>query len=297
MSKKQKVLVTGAAGLVGSRFVEMSKDYDLIIPKRNDFDLTDIDSVYKTVIEANPDWLINFAAFTDVDAAEKQPHDETSMAWQTNVKGVENLSNAFLSDHLIQISTNMVFPGTLDNPGPYAEYDKAASNKDRLTWYGWTKAQGEKIIFKHGGSILRLIYPVRAKFSQKLDFLHSNLKQYSAGHLKPLFTDQQISVTYIDEAIDTINKIITREAHGIYHASTDTTTPYELISYTLEQLGENARLPQTTLAEYLTSHPSSHRYALFDGLKTVNTEAELEIHFSTWQTMVEKLIAQGLSLK
>ena len=294
---KEKILVTGAHGLVGSRFVELCKGHELLTPDLPEFDLADVESVYKTVTEFNPDWVIHFAAFTDVNAAEKQPHDETSLAWKVNVEGVHNLTNAFLSDKIIHISTDMVFSGGLDNPGPYAEDSNLEKDKDKLTWYGWTKNQGEKVILEHGGSILRIIYPVRAEFPAKLDYIRSNLQRFAEGKMFPLFDDQQISIAYVDEVVATINAIIDQDARGIFHCSSDTTTPFELIKYTLDQLGEDlSSLKAASIVEFLKTQTNPYRYPQWGGLKTAITEKELGITFSTWQTVVEKLIAQGLSL-
>ncbi len=292
-----KVLVTGAHGLVGSLFVEMFPEYKFLTPDLPDFDLTNQDSVYKTVLDFNPDWIVNFAAFTDVNAAESGDHTPESPAWKVNVEGVENLANAFLSDHIIHISTDMVFSGTVDKPGPYAEYDKTPDSPDKLTWYGYTKNQAEKVIQKHGGSILRIIYPVRAKFDGKADYIRGALKRYASGKMYPLFSDQQISIAYIDEVSRTLDAIIKQDAKGIYHASSDTTTPYDLIEYTLSQLGVEPKLEKASIAEFLKTQPNPYRYPQYGGLKTINTEKELGIQFSTWQTVVEKLIGQGLSLE
>jgi len=293
----KKILVTGASGLVGSRFVDLSRgEYRFITPDLPDFDLTDIDNVYKTVIEAQPDWIVNFAAFTDVNAAESQPHDESSLAWKVNVTGVENLANAFLSDRIIQISTDMVFSGDLTQPGPYSEYDQPQRDKNKLTWYGFTKNQGEKAILSHGGSILRLIYPVRAHFATKADYIRSFLNQYKEGKIPPLFTDQHISIAFIDEVSAAIKNIIDQDAKGIFHASSDTTTPFELTSFTLGQLGEQPDLKKASIVDFLKTLPNPYRYHQYGGLKTISTEGELGMHFSSWQTMVEILIDQGLSL-
>lgn len=292
-----KILVTGAHGLVGSRFVELSKGkYQLFTPDLPDFDITDIDNVYRTVISFNPDWIINFAAFTDVNSAETQPHDESSPSWKINVTGIENLTNAFLSDKIIQISTDMVFSGDITQPGPFSEFDNTQTDSDKLTWYGWTKNRGEKVILKHGGSILRIIYPVRATFPPKLDYIRSALKRYHEGNMYPLFTDQQISIAFIDEIAETLDRIIDQEAKGIFHASSDTTTPFDLIKYTLEQLGEIPDLRTASIEDFLKGQTNPYRYPQYGGLKTTNTEKDLGIHFSSWQTVVEKLIAQGLSL-
>jgi dTDP-4-dehydrorhamnose reductase len=295
---KLKILVTGGNGLVGSRFVELyNKNYEIFTPDLPDFDITDEGSVYKTINKINPDWIVNFAAFTDVNAAELQVRDESSLAWKVNVDGLKNLTNAFLSDNIIQISTDMVFSGTLEKPGPYVEEAKAEIDKNKLTWYGWTKNQAEKIIANHGGSILRITYPVRAAFDGKLDYIKSNLQKFVDGKLFPLFDDQHLCISYIDEVSDTINAIIEKDARGIYHCASDSTTPYELITYTLDQLlVDPASVKSGSIVEFLKTQPNPYRYPQWGGLQSTFTESELDLHFSTWQTVVERLIAQGLSL-
>lgn len=295
--KKIKVLVTGANGLVGSRFVELSQKYELYTPDQFEVDLTNEDSVFQYVKKVSPDWIVNFAAFTDVNAAEQQTGDETGSVWQVNVQGVHNLVNAFMSDRIIQISTDMVFPGTISQPGPYAENAQTAKESSQLTWYGWSKNQAEKIILNHGGSILRLIYPVRATFADKLDFIRTPLKRFVEGKMYPLFYDQQISISHIDDIADTLQAIIDQDARGIFHTSTDTTTPFDLISYTLEQLGEDVSLLQkASIFDFLKTQDNPNRYPVYGGLKTNLTEKGLDLRFPAWQTVVEKLIAQGLSL-
>jgi hypothetical protein len=51
-------------------------------------------------------------------------------------------------------------------------------------------------------SILRIIYPVRTKFEIKLDFLRKPLALFDEGKLYPLFADQKISVSFIDEIVE-----------------------------------------------------------------------------------------------
>lgn len=295
---KIKVLVTGASGLVGSRFIELAKNYQFATPEFPDFDLTDPKSVQKAVDDFNPEWIVNFAAFTDVNASETQAGDESGLAWKVNVEGTKNLVKAFPSNKIIHISTDMVFPGNIENPGPYAEKDKTPDTNENLTWYGWTKNRAEKVILEHGGTILRIIYPVRAHFDQKLDYIRGPLKKYSEGSMYPLFNDQQVSIAFIDEIAQTLQKIIDTEKSGIFHCSSDTTSPYELISFTIDQLGGDAStVKQASIQEFLKTQTNKNRYPVWGGLKTVVTEEKLDLHFSTWQTVVEKLIGQGLSLK
>ncbi len=295
---KIKVFVTGASGLVGSRFIELAKHYEFVTPEFPDFDITDEKAVKNIIDEHHPEWIVNFAAFTDVNAAEAQRGDENSAAWKINVEGTQNLVNAFPSNKIIQISTDMVFPGTVENPGPYSEVDKTPDTKDNLTWYGWTKNRAEKIVLNQGGTVLRIIYPVRSRFDLKLDYIRGVLKKYSDGTMYPLFHDQQICIASIDEIAETLQKIIDTETSGIFHCCSDTTTPHELISFTVDQLGgDSSTIKSASINTFLETQPNKNRYPVWGGLKTVKTEEKLDLHFSTWQTVVEKLIGQGLSLK
>jgi dTDP-4-dehydrorhamnose reductase len=294
---KTKVLLVGSSGLVGSRFVEMVKDFDLITPDSQQLNLTDLNSVQKFLDNENPDWVINFAAFTDVNAAEEQTGDMDGLAWKINVGGVENLLSAFKSKNIIQISTDMVFPGDLSKPGPYNEDDTPPNTNEKLTWYGWTKNRAESLIQERGGTILRIIYPVRSNFDKKLDYIRGALKKYADGKMYPLFNDQQIAISYIDEVSEALKKIIESDSHGVFHAASDTTTPYDLICRVVDQLGEDSSSIQSaSIHDFLKNQKNPNRYPVYGGLKTHETEEKLDIHFSSWQTVIDFLIGQGLRL-
>ncbi len=294
---KEKVLGLGASGLVGSRFVDLVKGFDLITPGSDELDLTDLASVQAVVDKSNPDWIFNFAAFTDVNAAEEQTGDTNGLAWQTNVGGVENILKAFKSKNIIQISTDMVFPGDLSQPGPYSEDEIPSDTNENLTWYGWTKNQAERLIQERGGTTLRIIYPVRANFDKKLDYIRGALKKYADGKMYPLFNDQQIAISYIDEVVETLKRIIETDSRGVFHAASDTTTPYDLICRVIDELGEDSSTIQSaSIHDFLKNQKNPNRYPVYGGLKTHKTEEKLDIHFSTWQTVVDLLIGQGLAL-
>lgn len=295
---KIKVLVTGSTGLVGSHFVEKAKEYELITPTSDEFDLLDPQKVSNYLDKHNPDWIVNYAAYTDVNGAESQKGDMSGLAWKINVDGVQNILDAFKSKNIIHISTDMVFPGNLSQPGPYAEDDMPPETSENLTWYGWTKNRAEKLIKSRGGNILRIIYPVRAQFDNKLDYIRGPLKRFAEGKMYPMFNDQYMSISFIDEITETIKKIIDGEfVNKVFHASSDTTNPYELIKRVLDELGEDSSsLKPSSIHEFLKTQSNPARYAIYGGLKTSLTEEVLETHFSTWQTVIDFLLGQGLNL-
>lgn len=296
----KKVFVTGGSGLVGSFFVEnYSQKYNIIAPNYPEIDLTKKETFEYIIKKEKPDIIVHFAAYTDVSQAESQRDDRDSSCWQVNVEGTRNLVSLAkeLGCHFIHISTDYVFPGSEENTGPHSESDLPETDSSKVTWYGFTKAEAERVVNNILGkerTILRLVYPVRAKYPSKLDYIRKPLSLFDQGKLYPLFTDQQVSITYIDEACMTVNKIIEGKYYGIFHASTpDTTTPYELINYVVEKTrGVKNAVKSASLDEFLKSSGSSPvRYQKFGGLKVEKTQKVLGIKFSPWHQVIDKLVA------
>lgn len=297
----KKILITGASGLVGSRFVELYSDkYSLSTPEYPDFDLTDAHKVKTEISNTSPDMVINFAAFTDVAAGETQRGDENSPCWKINVDGTKNLVDALKgsSSHLVQISTDMVFPGSEEFRGPYKESDKFSAEPDKLTWYGYTKAKGEEEVLANikNSTILRLIYPVRAKFDLKSDYLRKPLSLYDQGKLYPMFSDQQVSISFIDEIAQALDKIIENNISGIFHASSsNVTTPYDLVSYLLEKARDvKGVVKKSSIDEFLKTVDNPVRYPKYGGLVCRETSEKLGIKFSSTSEIVDKLVQQGI---
>lgn len=298
MSEKvgQKILVTGMKGMVGGRFAELNPDLNLVTASRPDFDITKIQTVKETVEMHKPDWVVNFVGYVNVNEAENQSGDEKGEVWKTNVTGVSNLVESFNPRRIIHISSDMVFPGNSENPGPYKEGDVLPESGAGLTWYGWSKNRGEKIARTEGSSVIRLIYPVLAH-APKLDYIRSVLSRYSQGKMYPLFNDQQVSISYVDEMAKVIRKIIETESSGVFHVSTDLTTPYELIEYTLKRLGKNTtELREGSLVEFLKTQANPNRYPILGGLDVAITQEKLGVRFSNWKEVVDHLISQGMKV-
>lgn len=296
----KKLLLIGSSGLVGSRLVELLENkYQLITPDEKEFNLLDPKSL-STFLQSNqPDVVINLAAFTDVGAAEKQTGDESGLCWRLNVEGVKLLLE-FLpkKSRFIQISTDMVFSGDKQDPGPYSEDHPLPVDNKKLTWYGWTKNRGEKLSTNAGHSVIRIIYPIRLKYEIKADYLRSMLNKYSQGTLHPLFSDQIITLTYIDHLASVISAIIDKNLSGIFHASSSNpTTPFEFFKHVLEKLNQDTSiLEQSSLEDYLKTLDNPHRYPLFGGLKTELSAQKTGVQYYTWKEIVDQLISQGLSL-
>ncbi|MGA0877992.1 MAG: dTDP-4-dehydrorhamnose reductase [Ilumatobacteraceae bacterium] len=98
-------------------------------------DITNRDAVHTMLAESSPDVVVNCAAFTAVDACEDQP----DAALEVNAHAVRWIAEAVdaVGSHLVHISTDYVFDGTLDRP--YVETDEP----NPRSVYGQTKLAGE----------------------------------------------------------------------------------------------------------------------------------------------------------
>jgi dTDP-4-dehydrorhamnose reductase len=135
-----KVLVTGANGQLGRALsASVPKGVELLAVTRAELDIADPAAVQHLVSEFQPDLIINAAAYTLVDKAER----DVVAAEQANIAGPRNLARAALTlpgTRLIHVSTDFVFDGT--HPSPYQPDAPTAP----LGVYGQTKLLGEQAV-------------------------------------------------------------------------------------------------------------------------------------------------------
>lgn len=295
----KKVAVIGGSGMVASRLCDLAKSNFEITPlDEKTLDIIDNAAVEKYFSVNKYDAVINFAAFTNVDAAEKDTGNEEGIAYRLNVLGPKNLAE-YCNENgifLVHISTDFAFQGTEEVPGPYDEDSPLPETSNGIGWYGWTKNRAELMIknTSNNFAIVRYAYPFRAApFELKTDWARGVIKLYEEKKLYPLFTDQIQSVLFIDDLVEPLTKIIDGQMTGIFHiASKDTTTPFEIGSYLLEKYtGKPVELSKGSMTEFLKAPGRTPRPRI-GGLKVEKTEARLGMKFKTWREMVDEFISQ-----
>ena len=136
----KRIAITGANGQLGQTLMrsELFEKHILLPLGRDDMDITDQAKVSATLDSLKPDFIINAAAFTAVDAAESHPEQ----AYNINEQGVKHLARWAKSKkaHLIHVSTDFVFAG--DKNRPY----KVDDTTGPISLYGQSKLAGEKMI-------------------------------------------------------------------------------------------------------------------------------------------------------
>lgn len=293
-----KILVTGASGMVGSRFVEtFDQPAKLLTPDLDVFDMTRPESL-TAYFSDHPDIgaVIHSAAYTNVSEGEKQKGDKASLCYQLNVVGTQNLLDQIKDQniYLIHISTDMVFPGDEADPGPHAEDHPVEADVNRLTWYGYTKALAERIVTNTlpGAAILRLIYPVVKEYALKADYLRAPLAHYEAKKtLYPIFTDQQMNISDVDEICQVLNELLSRRLSGIFHAgSSDITTPYQIMTQLFDLVyGRHDMVKPGGLDDFLKTVSNPTRYPRFGGLLNHQTQELLGVKFSSSAATISRL--------
>lgn len=279
--------------MVGSRFCDLAQknltlvkaDYHEDIP----VDITLADSVEDFYKNHDFSWAILFSAATDVDAAEKERDDKNGLTFRINVKGTQNIVAASRKYHrgLIFISTDFVFDGTA---GPYSEDAPTGPDLSQVSWYGISKIEAEKTVLSLDESIvLRIAYPYRGPYVGKEDIAKRILKAYEGNQLYPMFVDQTISPTFIDDLAPAVNLLLDQNARGIYHlASPLTTTQYDFARELLEVFGRNAsKLQKGRVVEFL-KNPHATPRPVKGGLK-VDKIKKLRFTPTDWQAGIKKI--------
>jgi dTDP-4-dehydrorhamnose reductase len=134
-----RILVTGKDGQVGFELLRsLAGQGQVMAVGRGEMDLSNPDSIRRTVREIGPDLIVNAAAYTAVDQAESEP--ELALAVNGIAPGILAEEAKRLGAALIHYSTDYVFDGS--KAAPYTEDDEPRP----LNVYGRTKLAGERAI-------------------------------------------------------------------------------------------------------------------------------------------------------
>jgi dTDP-4-dehydrorhamnose reductase len=133
-----KVLLIGADGQLGRLMAQMKpENISLHSCTRENLDITDQAAVKKIIEQISPNIIINTAAYTAVDNAEK----DQKTAFRVNADAVANIAqSANEKTRIIHISTDFVFSRT--STRPYTPEDLTCP----VSVYGESKLAGEQAL-------------------------------------------------------------------------------------------------------------------------------------------------------
>lgn len=272
-----KILITGAAGRLGSQLVaqlqgkHQVKDADIVGGVSHELDITDYESCRRLVADLRPDIVLHPAAWTNVNGCALDPEK----ALRVNGIGTGNLAaiTAQRGIPILYVSSNEVFDGQLDRA--YTEYDRS----NPINAYGYSKWYGERAImqvnprhyivrsawlFAHGGG----------------NFIHAILGAAREGKRLRVVTNEVANPTYTNDLAGAIGRLFESERFGIYHfVNEGAVSRWRFARYLLDQAGF-ANTPIERISRHEWSRPSlPPEYTAMANV----AGASIGIRLRTWQ--------------
>jgi dTDP-4-dehydrorhamnose reductase len=199
-----RVAVTGPNGRLASWLIAHHGCLPL------ECDISDFDATRVELQRVEPDVVINAAAYTDVDQAEK----EKDKALLVNLRGAGNVRIAHRG-YLIHISTPYVFNGEKDSS--YIENDEVSP----INHYGWSKWGGEAAMATRPDTTLIVRTISLYGPGPKTDFVKQVVQALKDGARIVMPEDLLSNPTYIPHLSEALMHIINMKKRpaGILHVA------------------------------------------------------------------------------
>lgn len=284
-----RVLVTGASGQLASAVLRAFDDRPVTALTRATLDVTDVDAVRRAVDAAQPDLIVNCAAFNRVDEAE---HLATE-AFAVNAFALRTLARA-ADTHgatLVHYGSDFVFAG-LEGPDA-TPYDEAAPPSPRSV-YAASKLVGEWFALEASRAyVLRVesLFGLPAEWNGRRGSLDTIVSGLEAGREVPVFTDRVVSPSYVvDVAAATRHLVDTGADPGLYHCvNSGYGTWYQVALEVASLLGVPPRVKPITVADATFVAPRP-RFCALSNQKLAGAGFDMP----AWQDALQRwLVARG----
>lgn len=274
---RRRVLVTGAAGQVGTAFRRQLVDASFLT--RSDLDLSDIDSIPNVIERYHPSAVVNCAAYTNVDRAES----EEGLATRINGEAVSVLAQscADLAVPFVTFSTDYVFDGTASSP--YLESDCP----DPVGAYGRSKRLGEQLALAAypGTLIVRTSWVISATHD---NFVATILRLARRGSFK-VVDDQHGKPTVAADLAAATTVALERGLTGILHlANEGETTWYQLASTAVHDADLDPSLVEPCETDEFPTPATRPAYSV------LGTERDDAPQMPSWESSLPLLVAAQL---
>lgn len=209
-----KTLITGVNGQLGYETHRMlqSKGIDAIGIGRKELDFSQPEQVAEYIATQHADWVINCAAYTQVDKAE----EDSELAFLVNRDAAKAVAEGVQSydGNLLHISTDFIFDGKQSHP--YHENDAA----NPLGVYGQSKWEGEQAVVEiiPNATILRTAWVYGAHGN---NFVKTILRLAAEREELGIIDEQVGSPSSTADISQAMAELIEKNCAGIYHFSNE----------------------------------------------------------------------------
>ncbi|MEE9402237.1 MAG: dTDP-4-dehydrorhamnose reductase, partial [Desulfobacteria bacterium] len=236
-----KIIVAGSKGMLAQDLIPLlKKEHETLSFDQDEVDITDKERVFDLIGAAQPDLVINCAAYNQVDQAET----DRDAAFGVNADGVQHLALACeeFGSVLCHFSTDYVFDGK--STQPYQPHDQP----NPISLYGESKWAGEVVV----QSLLRRYYLIRTSSlygKHGPNFVYTILRLAQEKDVLRVVKDQIMSPTWTMNLAQGVMQLIHSDNFGVYHL-TDRTEGgiswFEFAEEILRLKGLNNRIEPTT---------------------------------------------------
>jgi dTDP-4-dehydrorhamnose reductase len=289
-----RVLVTGSYGQLGSELKEISREFpqwDYLFTDIDSLDITDEGKVQQFFRSEKPDFVINCAAYTAVDDAEKDY--ETARKINAFAPGFIAKSVREVNAGFINISTDYVFSG--ETWLPYSEGDK----ENPLTVYGKTKLEGEqRCLSVNPQSIIIRTSWLYSSYGN--NFVKKMLQLGENNESLKVVIDQIGTPTYAADLARAVFSIIRfceknseRHIYGIYHFSNEGVASWYDFARTIFDIsGINCKVYPVLSEEFIMPAKRPH-YSVLNKSKIKST---FDLKIPYWRDSL-KICVEKISKK
>jgi dTDP-4-dehydrorhamnose reductase len=278
MALLDSILITGGAGMLAHAFSDICtrRRLEVDLVARDECDVTSVPEILAALDRYEPTVLINCAAYTKVDLAEK----EKDAALTINGKAVGFLAEACRRRNvaLVHFSTDYVFDGTVTRPL------RPSDPVGPQSMYGASKLLGEQMLQEFAPDqwlILRTAWlygPGGPNFPQTM------LNAARAGKPLKVIQDQVGCPTFTYDLADAALNLLESGANGIFHLSNaGSTNWFEFTQAIMQEFGVTpTSLEPITSADWKRIKPESANrpsYSVLDVTPYEQTTGKMMPHW------------------
>jgi dTDP-4-dehydrorhamnose reductase len=286
----RRALVTGAAGQLGWELQRtVPPGWEVTALARTELDITSARAVDVETARYRPDVVINAAAYTSVDEAERKP----SLAFAVNETGPANLAAASKMNgfKLLHVSTDFVFDGKRADK-PYRANDDPLP----LGTYGASKLAGERRIADLSPATSVVLRTAWLYSAVGQNFVRTILRNLSEGRALRVVADQIGSPTWARSLAEMLWRFAdAAEVCGTFHwVDAGETSRYEFALAIQQQALELGLIeaPGTIEPVATSENPSLAKrpgYSVLDCAETVSQFGHLQ---TPWRDSLRAMMSE-----
>lgn len=248
---ERKVVILGSGGQLGVELCHEfeRRDWTVQTFDRQSLDVTDANHVEAAIAQADPQVVINAAAYNQVDIAETEPR----AAYDANAFAVRNLAMACrqADAKLVHYSTDYVFDGTKGSP--YVETDAPHP----LGAYGVSKLAGELYAqaYLENPLVIRTsgVFGPAGRYTPRGNFLELMLRLAQGTAPIRVVQDYVASPTYAPAMAERTADLVEKGIGGLFHlGGGEPISWYKYAAMIFEIAGLSPSLTPTDAREYRT---------------------------------------------